>query len=1015
MRPRSNTTGHVDNATVGMLAASNPSMAGLGNFSPRPNHQPAMNELPGVRGYSFRGMSTALGHHGNHIALPKLETSGLSIDIGGCLKTAPPYGGPREPWDSDALWLGPESTVNPAQLHFSNSPQSLFFETPASPYDPNRVAMPVAPATLDDDGNLTWLNELENPMSLTNVNEQAVDGSSPSNLSTGSHSEWSEPRLDCFRPQAHSLTVWPNPITTQASATPGLPMERSIPTYQDSFAPGQPSPKSLQTHMGGTQSSFPMTLPVNVPTSLPMLHPPRSQHFHPPMIIQPESHTPSHSADPVSSSNRQSSTTSLSPDSIADPTLQALLAIPSAPPTHGHGNLTISQPLMSSSLSPAFGGPSFSVDNGPLPSTYNLQRYVAAYIKHFHPHLPFLHIPSLSFYSLTYTAHPPLSKHHSSVAQSVPSGGVGPVILAMAAIGALYEYEHSISTTLFDMTQKAIDVFIEERSGRSFPGGAPGPCSTMDFSNQASPLWFIQAMVLMVIFGHQSGENASSELASSRCATLVNLARSSQLPADELPVSFEQVPPIYQFSEGDETQMGGDETGLGSRNSEVQHESSEYQSEWCRWKLKEERKRALYVVFIMSSLLISGHAHTPALTNAEIRLALPCDEEMWAADSAESWMALGGPVVADNAEVPFTNALSYLLTANERQQGQQQYNGARLNEGFDASIKVDDWSEMHSKPSTFGCLILIHALFSYIWETRQRHRGRAWTTQEMQQMHDRVEPALKAWQAIWGGNPHHALEQPNSSGCGPLITDCIPLLDMAYLGLYVNLSRAKEAFWQRDFNAVANELARGPSLVPVTSNHDSTPTDIDRGYYAMAGSRVKDEAADGAFAPRCGNRVPQSYRSSSNRELHLRQAAYCAVNSLVMSIKMGVTFLNYDSRDLSMQSAVSVYDAAQVLAEWVSTVQERVGRFLGILGINYIDFSQAPTTILLHGEDCRLLEKIKGLVEDLESQLAAYGFTNGVSPNRAGSHLASMEGYGFGSKLLAITALMLKMAPVWPG
>jgi hypothetical protein len=76
-------------------------------------------------------------------------------------------------------------------------------------------------------------------------------------------------------------------------------------------------------------------------------------------------------------------------------------------------------------------------------------------------------------------------------------------------------------------------------------------------------------------------------------------------------------------------------------------------------------------------------------------------------------------------------------------------------------------------------------------------------------MHRHIEPALKAWQAAWASNPHHSLERPNPYGFGPLSADSIPLLDLAYVRLFVNLSRSKEKFWQRDYDGMAEELSRG--------------------------------------------------------------------------------------------------------------------------------------------------------------------------------------------------------------
>lgn len=295
MRPRANTISHVDNATLGMLAAANSSTRHEGGMS--------LNGLPGVGGYNFRGMSTAPGHHGNPHGLPKLETHGLNIDVGAGLRTAPPYGGLRGEIDLESLWFGPGSTVNPAQLHFSNSPQSLVFETPSSPYHHGFPPIPVAHATMDDDGNFTWLNGFENQLSFNNPNDQALDGSSPSVISTGSHSGLSDVMLDGANSSMHSSSVWPNSMMSNGPLTSGYAMDFSGSGFQDIYHTGQLSPKSLQAHMAKNEQYFSSPPAMNLQTSMSMMYGLNNPYFHPPMVAQPQ--TPSNSSSSVSSSNHQ--------------------------------------------------------------------------------------------------------------------------------------------------------------------------------------------------------------------------------------------------------------------------------------------------------------------------------------------------------------------------------------------------------------------------------------------------------------------------------------------------------------------------------------------------------------------------------------------------------------------------------------------------------------------------------------------------------------------------------------
>jgi hypothetical protein len=135
-----------------------------------------------------------------------------------------------------------------------------------------------------------------------------------------------------------------------------------------------------------------------------------------------------------------------------------------------------------------------------------------------------------------------------------------------------------------------------------------------------------------------------------------------------------------------------------------------------------------------------------------------------------------------------------------------------------------------------------------------------------------------------------------------------------------------------------------------------------------------------------------------------------------MSDKLCVTFADFTSRELPLQSAMCAFDCAQVLAEWVATVQERVGRYLGILGKDDIDLSQVPGIMLLEEEDCKLLSKIQEVLNSAEIkmnyELAGMG---AVAMNAAAQRLTGSDSSGYGSKILRVTAYMLDKAAVWPG
>ncbi|KAL8756632.1 MAG: hypothetical protein Q9184_004438 [Pyrenodesmia sp. 2 TL-2023] len=1015
MRPRANTISHVDNATLGMLAAANSSAArhsGMELNLGQAQH-PALSSLPGVGGHQFRGMSTAAGHHGSIHGLPRLDTSHLSVDVGASMRTAPPYASLGGDMSMENLWYGQGNTVNPAQLHFSSSPQSMSYDPTASPYSQNFPGtFPMHPG-VEDDQAFSWISGFDNRMSFSSTNEQAVDGSSPSAMSTGSHDGLNELLLEGNTHTMQTTGMWQTPLMAHTALGPDCSMDFPAPAMNEFYQPGQLSPKSLHAHMGSNERYFASPPPINPQTPMPTLAGMEGHFFQPP-IAQVE--TPSNSAASVSSTNRQSSVTSASTDSITDATRQALLASLSQPSAFGFHHLkTPSQPSVSSPLSPAFSTRPQIGSNIPLPSTYDLQRYIAAYIKYFHPHLPFLHIPSLSFDSPEFTDSIHLYGGQLFHGQPGIAGGAGSLVLAMAAIGAFYEYDAAASKDLFEMAKKMIQLYLEERRKADMSATANGAGTGHESPVQNTPLWLVQAMLLNVIYGHNCGDKTAAGIATTHCAALVSLARAAELARPFMsmsPLHLSGSQPGHASSR--DVKMGFD--GLTSEHwaHHSQRASADIYGEWQNWRVVEERKRTLYSIFILSSLLVSAYNHAPALVNSEIRLDLPCDEELWAAETTHAWANLRWSGTGQQETSSFASALSSLLTASHRHPYRPSY---QYDRPFGSSMKCEDLPETDLRPSTFGCLVLINALHNYIWETRQRHMGRPWSSQETDAMHAHIEPALRAWQAAWASHSQHSLERPNPFGAGSLSADCIPLLDLAYVRLYVNLGRSKEAFFQRDWEAMANELAEGQEIIqhaestldptmPETFFHDHTPADHQSVDIKMESEDIRDIPLQ--------EDSQAATQASPKRERHLRKAAYFAANSMAMSDKLGVTFADFTSRELPLQSAMCAFDCAQVLAEWCAAVQQRVGQYIGILGKDNIDFSQVAAMLLLNGEDIKLFEKINDIVRSAEIKMADSSSLSATQALQSTNNLPSMDEFGYGSKILLITAHMLDRAAVWP-
>jgi hypothetical protein len=962
MRPRANTLSHVDAATIGMLANTQSNMNR--HFVPGHSHH---NSIAGLstQEYGFRSMNA---HNG--ISLPKLET-GLPSSLSGGLRTAPPYGGFGSDYSMD---FSSGNTINPHALHMSDSNpmvdpsfQQMFYAS----------SMPMG--MTDSENAIDWMARgFESHMNFNQVNnENAIDDSSPSAMSTNSPTNGQDLMAE-MQPNAHVNAMTNNQLWQQAVAgnahMVNSPMSMDFNSNFNDMINGVAHDFSPKPHfMPGSQG-----IDINLPTppDLVQMDPVMMQHgmIYNSFQLPPGQDSGNSSASTASmdSSMRQSSVTTQGTDLVNDSVRNTLITGLSQSNPFSHRKY--SQSLVSSSPTIDNGTKSRSFNGMSVPSTQDLQRYVAAYVKYFHPHLPFLHIASLNFESHEYAMPTRLQGNSPQFAQHSMAGGGSCLVLSMAAIGAVYERELDQSRELFQWAHRFIFSYLELRRKADMHRTQFAPRHASE--SEETPLWLVQAMLLHVIYGHNCGDKTAAEVASNHCSSLVSLARDAHLAR----------PAGRQGSRrGSPGQAGNAHGGMDVGGwTSMLNETEEV--DWIEWRMAEERKRTLYAVFLLSSMLVMAYNHAPALTNSEIRLELPCDEELWSAESAQAWQALGGGSPASSKQMTFASALSHLLMSSQRQRrksmsmNQNQPQPAPPGEG-------------ELRPSTFGCLILVNALHNYIWETRQRHLGRQWTAKDTEQMHAHIEPALRAWEAAWASNPSHSLERPNPFGAGPLSADSVPLLDLAYVRLYINLGRSKEAFWQRDYISVAEEVARSPEIggSPVQHQRRQSICQVD-GQEPNAGE-IKPEFAD----------PEMSKAKSTRRERQLRRAAFYAADSLLMSDKLGLIFEESNYRELTAQSALCAFDCAQVLAEWVTTVQERVGKYVGTLGQDEVDLFQVPGILLVEDEDRQLLHKIEEFITRTEQKLGMW-----MQPK------VTRDG-GYSPCILQLTAQLLERAAVWPG
>ncbi|KAJ3478568.1 hypothetical protein NLG97_g8546 [Lecanicillium saksenae] len=961
MRPRANTISHVDGTAMQMLASANASVArGMGGH----NRHPSLVGLP-LHNFDFGGMSLALSQRGMQLSLSKLDT-GTTAELDPALRTAPNVGPFGTEFDFENLLFGHGSTINPNALHYNDSPQSMNVDQQS----PFTSSLNDLTSSQPFDDNLDWVAGFEHQMTFQN-NENVIDGSSPSAISTTSQSGISDVMVDGSNhpAPAGSSTMWQPSVMGPPQMTNPFAMDINGSVFPDLLNGAPVSPQPASQKINDPYLSAPhsqSSMHPNVVTGRNAQSINSSRNFH----TGPD---PTH---PIAAGNLGASPVT----TITDATRTAIVNILSKSQPFGRKPVLRTAPSPSATQSSEY----------KLPSTPDLQRYVTAYLKHFHPHLPFLHVPTLNF-DMSKPGHDDEEGSH---------GGKGCLVLATAMIGALYERDFEVSKEIFELSKRMVFMFLQDRRKQEMSRARSTPSqsgSQPSDDGSDTPVWLVQTMLLNVSYGHNVVDKIATDIASMHISSLVGLAQGAQLAK----------PTALHIPDLEDVQMANDDN-YDRRKEHLQDH------QWLEWSRMEERKRTLYSVFLVSSLLVTAYNHAPALTNSEIMVDLPCDEEFWAAETSADFFAKGGIRGAAHNTPPFREALGALLHSSQREKGDLALNN--MTGAFDLVSNPGKLPGSKLSPSSFALLLLIYALHNYIWETRQRHHNKVWTNEETERMHRHIEPALRAWQMAWASNPRHCVERPNPYGMGPLPADSIPLLDLAYVRLFVNLSRAKERFWERDWVGMAKEIAKGSQVIENATDDASTeassraePADATMGDAIVSDSPgPQTQSIDFAKFNGSSDDPNSAERVTSRREKHLRKASFFAADSLLMSDRLGVSIADVWGGELPLQAALCAFDCLQVLSEWVATLQDRIGPYLGIVGHDEIDFAQMPAIMMLEEDDVKLLEKVKNIVDSIEKKAKEKLAAAGIDPD-----FKLDEVGGYVPKLLRLFGIMMKNAGVW--
>lgn len=358
-----------------------------------------------------------------------------------------------------------------------------------------------------------------------------------------------------------------------------------------------------------------------------------------------------------------------------------------------------------------------------LPTRLALCRYIAAYIRGFHEHMPFLHIPTMSI--------------EDSYVE---------LILALAAIGAQYTFEGEKGVELFNVSRAIATQRIRRRDARlverhrasaSDRSQSHEPENINGFysphrASATGPLG-LPSEVDMTIHGEGLVQTAQALLL---LMALCTWAKHKEILREALAIQSILATLI--------------------RDDGLQLEPLHEELPWHDWIQRESVKRTKFIVYGFSNLHCIVYNIPPFMLTSEVKLVLPCSAAEFKAPTEALWREARKKAPP---EVRFQDALKQLFSKTGR-----------------------DVTQMNSSSGNYA---LVHALIQHIFFLRQVARCRYDGPGDLSAEDiAALETALRNWQTGWRHNPESSLDPMSPDG--PVAFNSTALLRLAYIRLYVD-------------------------------------------------------------------------------------------------------------------------------------------------------------------------------------------------------------------------------------
>ena len=382
-----------------------------------------------------------------------------------------------------------------------------------------------------------------------------------------------------------------------------------------------------------------------------------------------------------------------------------------------------------------------------LPTRHALSRYLEGYFRGFHAHMPFLHVSTLAIEDLGLS-----------------------VVLALAAMGALYRFEHAKGFEIFRWTKSYICWQLTHLNNCALSRLTMTSPDYAGFSH--SPVQAPRAHdTHRDLLGDDDSTNVEFRLLQGLIVLMATASWGDRtLTRDAISMSSQVGMLVRRF-------------GIGT----IEHDLDGLS--WFDWVKGEERRRTLLVAFVLFNLQCIAFDVPPQILNSEVKVNLPSSEAEWAAPNEHDWRRIH--TTDSSPSYRFQQVLGDALS------------GLVIN--ADGPV------------SAFGNYVLIQAIFQQVFHARNATTCFASSRGTINAEYLRlIEPALQIWQESWEATRESTLDP--SSPKGPLGFNSTALLRLVHIRLNADTGPSRRLI-SRDPQEIAQAFSNGEISVRDRSSH----------------------------------------------------------------------------------------------------------------------------------------------------------------------------------------------------